>query len=137
MVDKNSKLVSRINQWNDFDFSFDINPNTSNLLLKRDVESVKQSLKNLLLTRKGERPFSLSYGSNLYNFLFDPIDIVTETLIREEISVSIRNYEPRVNLLNVLVEEEGNNFLRISVECEIINPDRNVFNFNLLLERIR
>lgn len=137
MVDKNSKLVSRITQWSDFDFSFDINPNTSNLLLKRDVESVKQSLKNLLLTRKGERPFSPNYGSNLYNFLFDPIDIVTETLIREEISVSIRNYEPRVNLLNVLVEEEGKNSLRIFVECEIINPERNVFNFNLLLERIR
>ncbi len=137
MVDKNSKLVSRINEWSDFDFSFNINPNTSNLLLKKDVESVKQSLKNLLLTRKGERPFSPNYGSNLYNFLFDPIDIVTETLIREEISTSIRNYEPRVNLLNVLVEEEGKNFLRISVECEIINPDRNVFNFNLLLERIR
>lgn len=137
MINENSQLVSRINQWSDFDLSFDVNPDTFNLLLKKDVASIKQSLRNLLLTKKGERPFHQNYGSNIYNYLHEPIDIVTQSLLENEISVAINNHEPRVKLLNVLVEEVGTNTIRIIIECEIKNPDRDTFNLNLSLERVR
>ncbi len=137
MLNKSSQIVSRINQWSDFDISFNVNPNTRNLLVKKDVESIKQSLKNLLLTKKGERPFSPFYGSNIYSYLNEPMDIITKELIKDEIFTSIKNYESRINLIDVLVEDDGRNAIKIIVEFNITGSDVRSFSLNLSLERVR
>jgi phage baseplate assembly protein W len=137
MLNKSSQIVSRINQWSDFDISFNVNPNTKNLLAKKDVESIKQSLKNLLLTKKGERPFSPFYGSNIYSYLNEPMDIITKELIKDEIFTSIKNYESRINPIDVLVEDDGRNAIKIIVEFNITGSDVRSFSLNLSLERVR
>jgi hypothetical protein len=87
-------LISR--KYTDIDLDFAAHPVTKDILRKRDENSIAQSIKNLLLTAHYERPFNPDLGSNLKRFLFEPIDDVTTTLIQDAIFETIKNFEPRV-----------------------------------------
>jgi len=89
-------LVAR--KYTDFDLNFGIHPVTKDILKKKDENSIAQSIKTLLLTSHYERPFNPDLGSNLKRFLFEPIDDVTTTLIRDSIFETLKNYEPRITI---------------------------------------
>lgn len=93
-------LVAR--KYTDIDLSFDAHPVTKDILKKKDENAIAQSIKTLLLTAHYERPFNPDLGSNLKRFLFEPIDDVTTTLIRDSIFESLRNYEPRITIEQVI-----------------------------------
>lgn len=105
---------------------------------KRDVEAVKQSVLNILKTNRGERPFIPSFGSNIRAHLFENIDEVTRTLIEEDIVFSLRNFEPRVNILSVDVQAiPDSNSVNITLEIEIISPVQVTTTIEFALERLR
>ena len=60
----------------DFDLSFRRHPSTGKLLMKKDDEAVKQSLKNLVLTNRYERPFRPEFGGDVRKRLFDNFDSI-------------------------------------------------------------
>jgi len=68
--------------------------------------AIRRSLLNLLLTKKGSRPFYPEYGSTIFNFLFEPNSAFTVHNIKESISSTIKRFEPRVTLKNVDVKIE-------------------------------
>lgn len=111
---------------------------TSKDVAKRiDVNAVKQSIKNLLLTRPGERPFQPELGSDLYSILFEPMDTVTVEALKGVISTCIGNYEPRVKLQEVAVNPNYDmNSYDISLYFYIIGIYTPV-TFNLTLQRVR
>jgi len=57
-------------------------------------EQAVSNLKNLLLTRKGERPFQPLFGSDVYSQLFENIDINLEDRISETLSEDIKFWLP-------------------------------------------
>lgn len=124
-------------RYSDFLLSFDKNPQTGNLAKVTNEESVKQSLKILILTSLGERFYSPFTGSKLKASLFDPVDPVTADIIKTTIFQCVQTNEPRVNLLEVVVADDyDNNRYVVNIVFNLINiPD--VLQLDLILKRAR
>ena len=90
--------------YSDFDFTFTNNVSTgiSKII---NADSVNQSIKNILMTNKGEIPFNPMFGSKLNHLLFEPINAVTTALIKDEILTALNNFEPRIKIEEIKVEE--------------------------------
>lgn len=139
MVDQQTNnIVARERVYSDIDFAFRANPVTGDIALKKNEQAVKQSVLNILLTKRGERPFDPSFGSDITSQLFENFDPIVETLLDDQIRTALRNYEPRVRVLSVNVEGSPNqNRMNISVEIEIQSPDRTVTSVDFSVERLR
>ena len=87
----------------DINITFKKHPVTNDLVVSRDASAIKQALTNLLLTNKGERLFNPRYGSNIRDYLFEPLDFGTAAQIRANIVYTINKFEPRVDLENLEV----------------------------------
>tara|TARA_B100001063_G_C16715498_1_gene530474 strand:- start:22 stop:423 length:402 start_codon:yes stop_codon:yes gene_type:complete len=90
--------------YKDLSFTFKINPLRKDLVLLKDENAIKRSILNLFSYRKGEKFFNASFGSGIPDLLFEPFDFATAGTIKDEISNLITTNEPRVNLLEVLVD---------------------------------
>jgi phage baseplate assembly protein W len=102
----------------DFDISFYRNPFTSTISTKIDAEAIKQSIRNIILTNKGERPFEPNFGSNLRRYLFENFSLITKDQIETEIRTAINTFEPRV----IIADLEVKDF-----------PERNAINIHLVV----
>jgi phage baseplate assembly protein W len=71
--------------------------------------AIRRSLLNLLLTKKGSRPFFPEYGSTIFNFLFEPNSAFTTHNIKESVSSTIKRFEPRVTLrtVDITINDHG------------------------------
>jgi phage baseplate assembly protein W len=87
--------------YSDFDFHFKPNIDTGIEFVK-NVESINQSIRNILLTVKGEVPFNPLFGSNINRILFEKISPVTEALLKDEIITALDNFEPRIKILSII-----------------------------------
>lgn len=132
-----STITARKTSYSDFDLAFKAHPNTKDVTILRDVDAVKQSVKNLVLTSRGERPFNPLLGSSIRKLLFEPVDAFTAMDLKEAITETIENYEPRVNLQLVdVVDDSDNNRYRVSVSFQIITS-LETDNVQFYIERIR
>lgn len=124
--------------YSDIDMSFRINPVTKGVSIKREEEAVKQSVINILSTNRGERPFMPDFGSNIRSYLFENFDPITAELIKEEIEVSLRNYEPRVRINDIILDDLPNqNALRIRIDFQIVSPIQATTSVQFTVERLR
>ncbi len=87
--------------YSDFHKDMTQSPINFDLARKIDEEAVKESIRNLILTDRGERLFQPDIGSDVRKMLFENITNATIELIKDLIGTTIRNYEPRVNLIGV------------------------------------
>ena len=82
----------------------DLNQKTANVppykALVTDIDSIKQSIVNILKTSRGERLFNPEFGNDLDSILFDPVTKASESLIFSEIYDSIRDVDSRVVVNN-------------------------------------
>jgi phage baseplate assembly protein W len=121
----------------DLDLSFNPNPVTGDINPIRDIEAIKRSVKNLVLTNFQERPFQPEIGSGVRGLLFELADPITMHDIETAISRTINNFEPRVNLLEVNVNDDvDNNAYNVSITFQIIATEQ-VGNATIILERLR
>lgn len=90
--------------YSDIPTNFDVHPIKEDLVLLTNEQSVKRSIRNLLLTNPGERFFNPNVGGGIRNTLFENISRDTEYVIKEKISETIKNYEPRASLYSVNVK---------------------------------
>jgi phage baseplate assembly protein W len=134
----NLNIRSREKVYTDADFAFRANPDTGDIYIKKDVEAVKQSVLNILRTKRGERAFMPSFGSNISAYLFEPLDSVTKSMIEEEIIFSLTAYEPRVVILSIDINDNpDNNSIGISLDLEIITPVRTTTTLEFIVQRLR
>ena len=105
----------------DFSTNFARNPFTDDLSVVTNDNSIKQAVKNLILTTPGEKPFQPLVGSSVNSLLFETLDAFTVDTIEDEIRSTINQYEPRVELTNVDVTPiyEGNK-LNVSIEYQVV-----------------
>ena len=132
-----ASITSREILYSDFDLSFIKHPNTKDVTILKDIDAVKQSVKNLVLTGKGERPFQPRLGSDIRKLLFEPVDEFTALDIEEQVKVTIDNFEPRIkiNKLDVISEPDNNRF-KLSLEFQMITSLASG-DLTFYLERIR
>jgi phage baseplate assembly protein W len=79
-------------------------PVTSNdLYVDNDVEAIKNSLRNIFNTRKGQKVLNPEFGASLEQYLFEPINEVYAKAIGDEITENISSFEPRVQVLRLQI----------------------------------
>ena len=128
-----------INQvvYKDFDTLFDIHPVTRKLNVLTNVDAVARSVKNLVLTNKGERPYQPFLGCDVRNRLFELNDGFTEDEVVENIQEVIAEYEPRAQLIDVVANvRPDQNAVDVSITFRVVN-ETGATTLNLLLEKVR
>ena len=135
---ENSGIRARTTPYSDFDFAFKKHPTTGDVPIKRDVEAIKQSVRNILLTRRGEKFFDPDFGGSLTEFLFENFDPVVEAEMEMRISNTLANYEPRVKVLGLEIEDLSHrNALSLNLEVQILSPENTTVNIEFIIERLR
>ena len=123
--------------YSDFFTDFSRHINTGQLNKKTNEDAVKQSVRNLLLTDRYERPFQPTIGGNLRALLFEPFSPTTQSKAREIITAVFDNHEPRAELLDIVtVPNVDGNAIGITISFRIINST-DITNLQLTLERTR
>ena len=117
--------IQRVSQgFKDLSMTFQRNPLNDDLVILKNASAIARSVKNIVFTQPGELFFDEDFGSRVYKFLFENIDPVTASNIREEIIQSILNYEPRVKLTTVRVTPNyDNNSMDALIVYDIIGAD--------------
>ena len=124
----------------DVSVAFGRHPNTDDVLVSKDEAAIKIALQNLVMTRRGERPFQPLIGSRIPDLLFDILDFATAATISDEIYSLVDSYERRVRLVNVITTPNfDDNSYEVYIEYEIIGRelDSGPLTTELLLERTR
>ena len=122
----------------DLSASFENNPLNNDLIGLRNENAIARSVRNLVQTIQGERPFQPVLGSNVQNLLFDNMDKLTASAIKQEIITTIENYEPRVEMGEITVEPNyDNNEFHVSVQYFIVGIDVPEQELSFVLESTR
>lgn len=137
-ADKYTPITEKREYYSDFLINFDQNPITGNLARVTNEESVKQSIKNLILTNRSERFFQPLAGSRINSLLFENFDSSLISSIETEIRETINLYEPRANIerVNITESQIDQNTLEISILFSIINIPQ-IIEMTLFLKRVR
>lgn len=117
--------LERISQgFKDISMTFQTNPLTGDLIALKNENAIARSVKNIVLTVPGEKPFDPRFGSRITDLLFENVDDITAINIETEIRNSIERYEPRVKLTSVVVQADidGNSF-DVTITYDIIGAD--------------
>lgn len=123
--------------YKDIDTLFDIHPVTRKLNTLTNNDAVARSIKNLVMTIKGERPYQPFLGCDVTNQLFELNDGFTEDEVGEAITHTINEYEPRAEILDVIVQANADqNSLNVTITFRVINQQDPV-SINLILSRVR
>jgi phage baseplate assembly protein W len=102
-----------------------------------DSEAVKRSIRNLIFTKKYERLIDPKIGADIESFLFEPIDAITTMSIKKAIETTLKNYEPRASIQEVLVQADyDRQRYNVSIRFSLLNSSvQNTV--ELFLDRIR
>ena len=117
--------LERVSQgFKDVSMSFKSNPLTNDLIALKNENAIARSVRNIVFTLPGEKFFDEKFGSRISKLLFENIDDLTASSIKDEIERSIRNNEPRVRLRSVktLPNFENNEF-DVTITYDIIGAD--------------
>jgi phage baseplate assembly protein W len=108
----------------DISMSFQVNPINYDLIGLKNENAIARSVRNLVLTSPGERFFNQNLGSKVGRSLFENIDDISASVIKDEIENTIRNYEPRVDLIDVIIDPDyDNNNFNVTVNYFIVGID--------------
>lgn len=130
-------IQRKVRTFTDIDLTFLPNPISKDVAKKYDDDAIKQSIKTLLLTMNYERPFHPEIGSPIYGLLFELASPITAEVIRVAIIQTLKNFEPRANIVAVDVKAnpDGNAYT-VSVTFKIANYFE-PFTVQVLLKRLR
>ena len=117
---------------------FEVNPLNDDLIALKNANAIARSIRNLVFTVPGDKPFNPFLGCRVSEMLFDPMDKITTSAIRTEIEETVNNYEPRVNLKKVQVQEnfEGNQY-NVTINYTIIGIEADTQQLSFALELTR
>ena len=117
--------VERVSRgFKDISMTFQANPLNNDLIAIKNENAIARSIRNIVFTLPGEKFFQPTFGSKISKVLFENIDDITASVIVDEIKESIRNYEPRVKLLDVQAFPNfDNNQFDVNITYEIIGSD--------------
>ena len=108
----------------DISMSFQVNPLNYDLIGLKNENAIARSVRNIVFTLPGEKFFNEDFGSSISASLFENMDEIAADQIVDEITQSIENFEPRVNLLEVLAFPNfDNNQFDVQIIYEIIGAD--------------
>ncbi len=117
--------VERVSKaFKDLSMTFQVNPINYDLIALKNESAIARSIRNLVLTYPGERFFNENLGSKVSRSLFENIDEISSSIIKDEKENTIRYYEPRVDLIDVIVDPDyDNNNFNVTINYYIVGID--------------
>jgi phage baseplate assembly protein W len=108
----------------DISMTFQVNPLNYDIIGLKNESAIARSVRNLVFTLPGERFFNENLGSKVSRSLFENMDEISASVIQDEITNTINNYEPRVNLINVVVSPNyDENEFNVTINYRIVGID--------------
>ena len=126
--------------YKDLSLFFTPNPVSGDVTMVTDVQDIKRSVRNLVMTNRFEKPFHPEVASHVRDLLFERFTPITFNLLRNRIETVLANYEPRVSVTDIEIDDSGramdNNELNVRIFFTLRN-DPQIQSVDILLERIR
>ena len=117
---------------------FEVNPLNDDLIVLKNANAIARSIRNLIFTNRGDKPFNPFLGSRVNEMLFDPMDQISSVSVRSEIERTINSFEPRVDLDKVTVTaNHDENQYDIVIKYQIIGIDLDTQQLSFALELTR
>ena len=108
-------------KFKDIDLDFGRNVVTNDINTVTDVIAIKRSVKNLIQTNFYERPFHPELGCGVRELLFENFTPITGVFIKRKIAEVLANYEPRITLNSIrLDDDQDNNRLVVDIYFYIV-----------------
>ena len=117
--------LERVSQgFKDISMTFQSNPLNSDLITLKNESAIARSVRNIVFTLPGEKFFNEDFGSRVSRSLFENIDEISASIINDEITNSINNFESRVNLIDVQTTPNyDNNAFDVIITYRIVGAD--------------
>lgn len=126
-----------VKKYSDLNLNFTKNPATGDVARLTDIEAVKRSVRNLIMTNQFERPFHPELGSSVRALLFEPITPLNAVLLEDRVREVIINFEPRASVGSVQVFDDlDNNRYKVIINFTVISTSEDV-TITEFLQRLR
>ena len=131
--------ISRnVRQYKDLDLFFGKTQGSTDISKITDVEAVKRSVRNLVLTNFYEKPFHPEIGSGVRDILFENMTPVTSVVLAKKIEDVIENFEPRARLIGVrALPNLDRNEYEVTIEFFVVNTPTELVDMTIFLEVLR
>ena len=131
--------VERVSRgFKDISMSFEANPINNDIIGVKNDTAIARSIRNLIFTVPGERFFNENLGSKVSQTLFDTVDDISASAIRDDIEETIIKYEPRVKLKDIRVEPDYDNYtFDVTIVYDIVGIDALTQQLNFALQPTR
>ena len=131
--------VERVSRgFKDISMSFEVNPINNDIIGVKNDTAIARSVRNLIFTVPGERFFNENLGSKVSQTLFDTVDDISASAIRDEIEETIIKYEPRVRLKDIRVKPDFDNYtFDVTIVYDIVGTDALTQQLNFALQPTR
>ena len=131
--------VERVSRgFKDISMSFEVNPINNDIIGVKNDTAIARSIRNLIFTVPGERFFNENLGSKVSQTLFDTVDDISASAIRDDIEETIIKYEPRVKLKDIRVEPDYDNYtFDVTIVYDIVGIDALTQQLNFALQPTR
>jgi phage baseplate assembly protein W len=108
----------------DISMTFQVNPLNYDLITLKNESAIARSIRNIVFTLPGEKFFDQDFGSKVSRSLFENIDEISASIIKDEITNSIISYEPRVELIQVVTKPDyDNGSFDVTIIYRVIGAD--------------
>ena len=125
-------------RFKDISLSFKRHPVTNDVLALTNEDAIKRSVRNLVETINEERFFNSLLGSRVRESLFEVPDNTIRATLKAQIENSILNFEPRVNLTDVIINHPNDtNDLEVIVVYDIIGQEATPQEITFILQPTR
>jgi phage baseplate assembly protein W len=117
--------LERVSQgFKDISMTFQSNPLTNDLIALKNESAIARSIRNIVFTLPGEKFFNENFGSRVSRSLFENLDEISASIIRDEIENSITNFEPRVSLIDVqTIPDYDNGGFNVIIVYRVVGAD--------------
>ena len=131
--------VERVSRgFKDISMSFEVNPINNDIIGVKNDTAIARSIRNLIFTVPGERFFNQDLGSKVSQILFDTVDEISASAIKDEIEDTIIKYEPRVKLKDIRVKPDFDNYtFDVTIVYDIVGIDALTQQLNFALQPTR
>lgn len=131
--------LERVSQgFKDISMTFQVNPLTDDLIALNNANAIARSVRNIILTNPGEKFFDEEFGTSISESLFENINTLTASTIKDQIKYAIQAYEPRVDFIRSEVRPDAdNNSFDVTIVYEIVGLDIDPQEISFVLQPTR
>ena len=131
-------IARNVRQYKDLDLFFSRKRGSNDIAKITDIEAVKRSVRNLVLTNFYEKPFHPEIGSGVRDMLFENMSPLTAVVLAKKVEDVIENFEPRARLIGVrALPNLDRNEYELTIEFFVVNTPTELVDMTVFLEVLR